>query len=136
MKFPANIIVKNTGTSYSTDILAGNHQVKSDEPVDHGGNDEGPTAHQMLLASLGACTAITIRMYANRKQWDLRSITIELNMEKVISEGTEKTVIFRKLKFEGTLDDEQNKRLLFIADKCPVHKTLTGPVEIKEFNAA
>ena len=86
----------------------------------------------MLLSSLGACTAITLRMYADRKQWDLQKVHVYLNMEKVM-EGTEEiTKIYTKLEFEGNLDEEQIKRLKIISEKCPVHKTLVGKVVVEE----
>ena len=92
MKFEKHIKVTNTGTHYETKIIAGNHLLTTDEPLDHGGQDKGPTAHQMLLSALGACTAITLRMYADRKQWDLQKIHVSLNMEKVM-EGNEESLI-------------------------------------------
>lgn len=132
MKFAEHIKVTNIGTHYETKIIAGNHLLTTDEPVDHGGKDLGPTAHQMLLSSLGACTAITLRMYADRKQWDLQKVHVYLNMEKVM-EGTEEiTKIYTKLEFEGNLDEEQIKRLKIISEKCPVHKTLVGKVVVGE----
>ena len=115
MKFVEHIKVTNIGQHYETKVIAGNHTLTTDEPVDHGGKDLGPTAHQMLLSSLGACTAITLRMYADRKQWDLQKVHVYLNMEKVM-EGTEEiTKIYTKLEFEGNLDEEQIKRLKIIS---------------------
>lgn len=132
MKFQEHIKVTNTGEHYETKIIAGNHILTTDEPLDHDGLDKGPTAHQMLLSSLGACTAITLRMYADRKAWDLKKIHVILNMEKVIVEGEEITKIFQKIELEGNLDEEQRNRLMIISTKCPVHKTLVGKVEIVE----
>ncbi len=132
MKYAEHIKVTNTGTHYETKIIAGNHVMTSDEPIDHDGKDLGPTAHQLLLSSLGACTAITLRMYADRKQWDLQKIHVYLNMEKVVESGEDITKIYIKLEFEGNLDEEQIKRLKIISEKCPVHKTLVGKVEVGE----
>jgi putative redox protein len=132
LKYPSNIIVENQGGIYTTHINAMGHELLSDEPEELGGKNEGPTAHQLLLSSLGSCTAITLRMYANRKEWDLRRVIISLNMEKVQEDGIEKTIIYRKVEMEGNLNDEQRDRLLQIADKCPVHKTLTSPILIRD----
>lgn len=136
MKFEKNIIVTNSGEHFKTEVIAGNHILISDEPLDHEGQDKGPTAHEMLLSSLGSCTAITVRMYADRKQWPVKKITVELNLEKFKKEGGEEfTRIYRKLHFEGDLTAEQIERLLLIADKCPVHKVLTNPVYIQNFES-
>ena len=96
-----------------------------------GGKDLGPTSHQFLLTALGNCTAITLRMYAQHKQWDVKKISVNLNMEKVTEEGVEKNIIHRKVFLEGNLSDEQRTRLLSIANKCPIHKLLTGTIEIR-----
>ncbi|HRH65999.1 MAG TPA: OsmC family protein [Bacteroidia bacterium] len=132
MKFEKPIVVTNAGELYSTTVDTGRVRFVGDEPAEKGGKDAGPTAHQLFLASLGTCTAITLRMYAGRKEWDLQKVTISLNMEKVVTEGVEKTIIYKKIALEGNLDEGQRSRLLFIADKCPVHKTMSGPIEIKE----
>jgi putative redox protein len=133
MKFELPIVVVNAGELYATSVDTGRLQFYGDEPVEKGGADVGPTAHQLFLASLGTCTAITLRMYANRKEWDLQKVTIRLNLEKLIADGVEKTIIYKEISLEGNLDDVQKSRLLLIADKCPVHKTLTGPIEIQAF---
>jgi putative redox protein len=133
MKFESNVVVTNSGQKYKTEIKAGNHTVLTDEPIDHDGQDLGPTAHQLLLGSLGACMAITVKMYADRKQWKVDNISVELNMEKVIEDGAEKTRIFSKVDIKGDLTAEQLARLQVISTKCPVHKTLTNPVTIVPF---
>lgn len=133
MKFEKNIQVTNSGEKYKTEITAGTHMVFTDEPLDHGGQDLGPTAHQYLLGALGACVAITVKMYADRKQWPMRNISVDLNMEKYVEDGVEKTRIFKKVNIEGDLTPEQLERLLMIAEKCPVHKTLSNPISIQSF---
>ncbi|HNP48088.1 MAG TPA: OsmC family protein [Bacteroidia bacterium] len=132
LKFEEPIIVTNSGEIYKTSVDTGRLEFFGDEPHEKGGADAGPTAHQLFLASLGTCTAITVRMYANRKGWDLKKITVRLNMEKVISGTEERTLIYKNVQCEGDLDEKQHERLLMIADKCPVHKTMLGPIEIKE----
>jgi len=131
MKYEKDIVVTNDGGIYATSIDLGNHQITGDEPLKSGGKDAGPSAFQYLLTSLGQCMAITVRMYAQRKQWEVNKITVHLNMEKVKGDGEDVNVIHTKLFFEGNLMEEQRTRLLFIADQCPIHKLLTGKIEIK-----
>lgn len=115
---------------YKTKIYAGGHFIYSDEPESIGGSDEGMTPGALLLASLGSCTAITIRMYADRKEIPLDSIKIEL---EICSEEqmSAQTVINRKITFEGNLSGDQHNRLMEIADKCPIHKILSNPIKIE-----
>ena len=129
-KYARDIEVINDGGIYATTINLGNHILTGDEPEKAGGKDHGPASHQFLLTSLGNCIAITVRMYANRKQWDLKKITVHLNMENVREGTDEKNVIYKKVFLEGDLTDEQRERLLFISGKCPIHKLLTGKIEI------
>ncbi|HNQ61761.1 MAG TPA: OsmC family protein [Bacteroidia bacterium] len=133
MKFSENIVVSNDGAEYLTRSVTGKHIIIGDEPADHGGTDAGPTAHQMLLSSLGMCMAITLRMYANRKKWDLKKVEIHLNMEKNPEDQGESTIIYKKVELFGELDEDQKKRLMIISEKCPVHKTLSGPIHLREF---
>ena len=132
MKFEKNIVVINEGAEYSTQSLAGNHTIIGDEPEDHGGTDLGPTAHQLLLSALGMCMAITLRMYANRKKWDLKKVEVHLNMEKNPADNGNSTIIYKRVELFGNLDEEQKTRLLIISEKCPVHKTLSAPIHIQE----
>ena len=113
--------------AYKTELVTGGHQLLADEPLEVGGKNLGPGPGEYLLISLASCTAITLRMYADRKQWPVEKIRVELSSEKI--EGT--TVFTRHIYFEGTLDPAQRDRLLQIANACPVHKTLTSPIEIK-----
>jgi putative redox protein len=114
---------------YKTKVYAGGHFIYSDEPLDLGGTDEGMSPAALLLASLGSCTAITIRMYADRKNIELDAIKIELAICKE-EEMNKSTTISRKIEFTGQLDDAQRERLLQIADKCPIHKILSNPITI------
>lgn len=110
---------------YQTTLNAASHQWIADEPAEVGGGNTGPTPMEMLLASLGACTSITLKMYANRKQWPLESVHVELQM--TTGDGTQ---IQRKIALSGALSDEQRARLLQVANACPVHKVLTGSVQV------
>jgi putative redox protein len=105
------------------------HQWLADEPLDLGGANAGPSPERLLLGSLGACTAITLQMYAARKQWPIESIEVELqfNPDGKPADGTD---ITRKISLKGELSNEQRERLLQIANACPIHKVLTGEVRI------
>jgi putative redox protein len=114
---------------YKTKIYAGGHFIYADEPEDLGGTDEGISPGALLLASLGSCTAITIRMYADRKNIELDAIKIELAICKE-AEMSKSTTISRKIELTGQLDNVQRERLIQIADKCPIHKILSNPITI------
>lgn len=115
---------------YKTKVYAGGHFIYSDEPESIGGTDGGMTPGALLLASLGSCTAITVRMYADRKQYNLDAIKVELAIceEKEMSK---ETTITRKIELIGTLTEEERSRLMQIADKCPIHKILSNPIKIE-----
>ena len=135
-----NRVIAQIGkTGLTTDILAEGHRLIADEPVSIGGNGSGPTPYGYLLAGLGACTAMTLRMYADRKEWPLDSVTVKLNHQKIhaadcedcqIKEG-KLDQIEREIELSGALDDQQEQRLLQIADRCPVHRTLHSEIVIK-----
>jgi putative redox protein len=114
-------------SQYTCTATDGEHTLTADEPVELGGKNLGMTPHRLLEASLAACTAITVQMYADRKQWPLEGADVEVSF---VSEG-EQSVLSRKIKFRGNLDPEQRARLLEIANKCPIHKVLTHPTTIQ-----
>lgn len=111
---------------YRTEIIAGNNTIIADEPVTEGGKDDGFSPFHLLTASLGSCTAITLRMYADRKGWDLESC--EVNVSVTQENGT--SVFKKEILLVGDLNDEQKQRLLIIADKCFIHKLLNNPIVI------
>ncbi|PTS96144.1 osmotically inducible protein OsmC [Pedobacter sp. HMWF019] len=115
---------------YKTKVYSGGHFIYSDEPEAMGGTDEGMSPAALLLASLGSCTAITIRMYADRKQYNLDTIKIDL---AICSEDQmdKSTIITRTIEFTGQLSEEEKARLMQIADKCPIHKILSNPIKIE-----
>jgi putative redox protein len=102
--------------------------VIADEPIEVGGKNLGFSPNELLASALAACTSATVRMYADRKEWDLEEVKINIELEFIREEN--KTVINRKLEFIGNLDDAQRSRLLAIANACPVHKILSKPIEI------
>lgn len=123
---------------YTAEVVAGKHLMLADEPEESGGKDYGPSPYEYLAASLGACTAMTLRMYSDRKEWDLQKVVVHLNHEKDypedVSDGENKkkiSHISRAIELHGDLDEDQRKRLLEIANKCPVHKTLSETPVIK-----
>lgn len=124
---------------YTTYIKAGKHQLIADEPIKIGGNEFGPSPYEFLSAALASCTSMTIHMYARMKKWPVKLVETHINHSKNHAEDCEdcknpsaKIDSFdREILIEGDLDEKQRKRLLEIADKCPVHKTLHQKVEIK-----
>lgn len=107
-------------------IEIGNHQIIADEPVSVGGDDQGPGPTEFLEAALGSCTAITVTMVAQRKQMPLKDVRVEITAEK----SAEAYRLHRKIELVGDLTGEQREYLLGIANKCPVHKILSGKIEI------
>lgn len=134
-----NRIVVRTGKfGYRTEIQANGHRMIADEPIAVGGSDTGPSPYDFLVAALGACTSMTLRMYADRKGWPLDEITVRLMHRKVHArdcEGCDKATskmdfIDRELELQGDLDEAQRQKLLEIADRCPVHRTLHSPIGV------
>ena len=115
---------------YATLIHARSHMLAADEPGELGGNDTGATPYELLLAAVGSCKAITAKMYAQRKGWALESVRVELRHERPEGRGGPER-IGASFVFEGDLDDEQRERLLQIAEKCPVQKTITGGLTVE-----
>ena len=135
-----NPVIARIGKSeLVTDILADGHRLVADEPVSSGGSDLGPAPYDYLMAGLGACTAMTLRLYADRKDWPLDSVTVRLNHQKIDAAACETCEteegrldqIERQIELTGALDDQQKDRLLQIANRCPVHRTLKSEIVIK-----
>lgn len=127
---PITLTATITRTLYQTISTARTHQVTADEPASVGGGDTGPTPSELVLAGLASCTGATLRMYADRKGWDLEKVDITLEMEVEKTETGQTTYIKRTLVFTGNLSEEEEARLRDIADKCPVHRLLTNEVVI------
>lgn len=128
-----------TDERFTTQIKVGRHRLTADEPEDFGGNDFGPSPYGLVASGLAACTAMTLRMYAERKKWDLREITVHVSHARSHIEDCQNCdsangkidKFTRELELVGELDDDQRRRLLEIADKCPVHKTLESNARIE-----
>jgi len=132
------VTVTETGTgTYTQQITAGHHELAADEPQPIG-DDTGPTPYDLLLSALGACTSMTVRMYANRKDWPLERVRVTLRHSRIHAEDCAECEttsgwiehIDRDIELVGNLDDTQRERLLHIANRCPVHQTLTSEVNI------
>lgn len=138
---PGAVTVRETGRArYKNDVLVGRHWLVADEPLEAGGGDAGPGPYDYLCAALGACTSITLRMYADRKGWPLERVTVQVRHRKGHAEDCEACeqgesarvdILLRDIQIAGALDAEQRSRLREIADKCPVHRTLHGPVVVR-----
>lgn len=105
----------------------------ADEPVSSGGADEGPDPFSLLLSSLASCTLVTLRMYIDRKQWEIPSITVETNLYQYAKDGKMVTVMDRDIRYTGTVTAEQRTRLTQIAEACPISKILQGEVQVRTF---
>jgi uncharacterized OsmC-like protein/alpha/beta superfamily hydrolase len=135
----AQVLVRTGRAHFRTEIVANGHRMVADEPEAVGGTDQGGTPYDYLLAALGACTAITLRMYADRKKWALNEIVVRLQHSKVHAEDCEDCetqegrvdIIGRKIELGGDLDKSQRQRLLEIADRCPVHRTLHSEIVVR-----
>lgn len=128
------VVVKSQAEQqYKQEIQAGKFTLLADAPAEVGGNDLAPDPHDLLLSSLGACTSITMQMFAKRRGWDLKEVSIELGEEKVDDPalpGKQMSKITREIAIKGDLTAEQIDGLRAVADKCPIHKLLTGSKEV------
>lgn len=135
---PRNVVVRGGPSGLTQEIQVGAHRVIADEPVSAGGADAGPAPYDLLLAALGACTSMTLRLYAERRRWPLQGIVVRLRHSRIHAldcsdcESKEGRLdhIDRELELSGPLTEEQRSRLLEIAERCPVHKTLTSEIRI------
>ena len=135
----ADVIVWGEGSSFAQQIAVGPHRLNGDEPESVGGTGTGPSPYDFLLAALGSCTSMTVGMYARKKNWPLERVTVWLRHSKIYAadcsecEMKEGMIdrIERDVRFDGPLTAEQRSRLLEIANKCPVHRTLTSEINIQ-----
>ena len=133
-----SVIVQSGPLKFAQSISVGPHVFQADEPKEFGGNEQGPNPYDLLLAALGACTSMTVRLYAERKQWPLEGVQVRLSHSKIhaadcAERETKVGMIDRidvELSLTGNLSEEQRQRLLEISEKCPVHRTLVSEVHI------
>lgn len=116
---------------YKVQIIWRNGSIIADEPVHLGGKDLGPDPYTLLLSALASCTLSTLRMYIDRKAWQIGTINIEVNLSQAIVEGKIVSTFYRNIIFEDPITEEQNERLLSIARKCPVSKILENDIAIE-----
>jgi uncharacterized OsmC-like protein len=136
---PGDVVVSGTGEGLAQEIRVGSHRLRADEPLAAGGADSGPNPYDLLLASLGTCTSMTVALYARRKGWPLEGVTVRLRHSRIYAADCEECEtregfvdrIERDIAFAGPLSAEQQSRLLEIAGRCPVHRTLTSEINIR-----
>src|SRR5438309_3922305 len=134
-----HVIVRGGATGFAQKIQIGSHHLTGDEPVSFGGTDTGPSPYDLLLAALGSCTSMTISLYARQKRWPLEEVTVSLSHSNIYAvdcaecETREGKIdrIEREIQLTGQLTAEQRSKLMEIADKCPVHRTLSSEINIK-----
>ena len=132
-------VVHGSAQGFVQKITIGPHQLMADEPATVGGTDMGPSPYDLLISALGACTSMTVSLYARRKQWPLQSVTATLSHAKIHAVDCQECEtksgrldrIELDVELDGSLTEEQRARLLEIAKKCPVHRTLTSEVYIE-----
>ena len=136
---PLEVTVQGSARGFAQEVTAGRHRLQADEPIAVGGTDTGPGPYDLLLVSLGSCTSMTIGLYARRKQWPLEAVHVRLRHSRIHAQDCENCEtqvgmidrIERDIELVGSLDADQRARLLEIADKCPVHRTLISEIAIR-----
>jgi uncharacterized OsmC-like protein len=136
---PRQVIVRGSADGFAQEIVVGPHRLAADEPIAAGGSDAGPNPYDLLLASLGSCTSMTVALYARHKQWPLAAVTVRLRHARIHAADcseceTREGMIDRievDLELAGSLTEAQRARLLEIAGRCPVHRTLTSEIDIR-----
>jgi putative redox protein len=132
------VVVRGSARGFAQQVTAGRHRFDADEPVDFGGTDTGPSPYHLLLAALGSCTSMTLGYYARSKQWPLEEVRVTLRHARIhatdCAECDSKEGMLDRIEVDvdliGPLDDQQRARLLEIADRCPIHRTLTSEITI------
>jgi putative redox protein len=139
LRNPPHVIVRGSASGFAQEIEIGPHRLTADEPVELGGTNKGASPYDFLLAALGSCTSMTISLYARRKHWPLRKVEVSLWHSKIHATDCAECEtrdgridrIEREIELTGDLTAEQRSNLIEIADKCPVHRTLTSEINIK-----
>jgi uncharacterized OsmC-like protein len=136
---PADIVVHGNARGFLQEVLSGKHHLRADEPVSVGGSDAAPGPYDYLLIALGVCTSMTVGLYARRKQWPLENITVSLRHSRIHAKDCEECEtkegmldrIETEIDLTGSLTSEQRAKLIEIAAKCPVHRTLKSEINIR-----
>ena len=136
---PADVVVRGDATGFLQEVVSGNHHLRADEPVSVGGSDAAPGPYDYLLIALGVCTSMTVGLYARRKQFPLENITVSLRHSRIHAQDCEECEtkegmldrIDTYIELTGSLTVEQRAKLIEIADKCPVHRTLKSEIDIR-----
>ena len=136
---PADVVVRGNANGFLQDLIVGAHRLSADEPASSGGGDAGPTPYDYLLAGLGACMSMTVGLYARRKQFPLDKITVALRHSRIHAKDCEECLtkegmldrIDLEIKLTGPLTSEQHAKLMEIAAKCPVHRTLKSEINVR-----
>ena len=136
---PADVVVRGNATGFLQKVISGKHDLRADEPVSLGGGDAGPGPYDYLLIGLGACVSMTVGLYARRKQLPLENITVSLRHSRIHAEDcadceTKEGMLDRidvQIELTGPLTPEQRAKLMEIAAKCPVHRTLTSEINVR-----
>ena len=140
---PADVVVRGNASGFLQEVVSGKHNLRADEPVSAGGTDAAPGPYDYLLIALGVCTSMTVGLYARRKQWPLENITVSLRHSRIHAKDCEECEtkegmldrIDTEIELTGSLTAEQQAKLMEIAAKCPVHRTLKSEINIR-LNAA
>ncbi len=135
----ADVIVRGTASGFLQEVVSGNHYLRADEPVGAGGTDAAPGPYEYLLIALGVCTSMTVGLYARRKQWPLQNITVSLSHSRIHAKDCEECEtkegmldrIDANIELTGSLTPDQHAKLMEIAAKCPVHRTLKSEINIR-----
>jgi uncharacterized OsmC-like protein len=136
---PAHVVVRGTAKSFSQEITTGKHKLQADEPVEYGGADAAPGPYDYLLIALGSCTSMSVGLYARRSRFPLENITVSLWHSRIYAKDCEECEtkqgmldrIDMRVELSGSLTNEQRAKLMGIAGKCPVHRTLTSEINIR-----
>ena len=136
---PAHVVVRGNARDFSQEVVSGRHHLRVDEPVSFGGNDAAPGPYDYLLIALGSCTSMTVGLYARRNKWPLQDIVVSLRHSRIHAKDCEECEtkegmldrIEMSIEMTGSLTPEQRAKLIEIAGKCPVHRTLTSEINIR-----
>ena len=136
---PADVVVRGNVSGFLQEVVSGKHQLRADEPVSAGGGNAAPGPYDYLLIALGVCTSMTVGLYARRKEWPLESITVSLRHSRIHAKDCEECEtkegmldrIETEIELTGSLNSEQRTKLIEIAGKCPVHRTLKSEINIR-----